>query len=325
MSTVIDIAVAIAVAAFAGILIYCFPSINAWVLIACIGLALLKAYAIGVAIRWMWQVGDHYVAKCLATEMKLPADATSSDCKRAIFAVLATDNFACNLWIFGVHDWKLRSFMQFGEPRRLGVLVHFLRRALFRVEGLLLLGSVVLLLTPKGSAVLALILAFSMLLLVGIMAAEILVGTLFGGIGYSRYMHFALFESRGAFPGRQKFREIVHFMRLMFWAFIAFGAVCESRSDGFIVNRDGQPSRFCQKPDISTRLTNFAELEAFVCTTVATVGYGDTYPDKPWNRTLVAVIHILSMGMILVLLQVVLSSRDESICTHSPEPNPAST
>ena len=228
---------------------------------------------------------------------------------------------------FGVMDWRLFEIIEECEvspsPLRRGVCaaIHYSRECCFSFESLLVIGTLVLALRFYAAYCPnqwlgtddCLALADSLLMagLIGAMAAEILVGHVLMGIGYSQHFH-QWFHRPQPIGQTALLDDIVYFTRLVSYSLLSIAAICQSYfatfggfsgilTTGYLGNVAASPG---------SRFSLFAEFFAFTCTTFATVGYGDVYPNTPPTRLMVAAIHLLTMCMVLVLLQVVLSQRN---------------
>ncbi len=217
--------------------------------------------------------------------------------------------------ILGLLDWKLRVS---------GSTIDWLRYYFFRFNTQSLLASLVLLFTASPSdaqvaftphELRIIVLGALLLLNCFIMGAEILVGNALMGKGYSRFFHpesGRLFTSSS--HGMHHLQEVVNFSRLALTTLIAIASTCTAYSimyhgfNGTSVEVT-LPAGGIQWA--TQRILLWLEFLYFATTTFSTVGFGDIHPNGVGSRALVTIIHFLTFGYVLFLLQTILG-RDES-------------
>jgi hypothetical protein len=153
------------------------------------------------------------------------------------------------------------------------------------------------------------------------MAIEVLIGNALMKCGYTRYFHTWFLEgSETLSRGRTRIGEVANFSVLSLIALVVISAVCTNyfiMFDGFSGVKPPQ-DKMTHLGKMSENAKLWVEFFYFATTTFCTVGFGDIVPSDISARVLVTLVHFLTFGYVLFLLQVLLSQQGEGL----PELNP---
>lgn len=295
---------------------------------------IFKLWALLDGIGWLWNADARVRARLSAADAALDhpqhpepnagnnaaAEPTAEQCQAIVFSEL--ERTAFGRYPCGVMDWRwLKTIDSYRTDKKTirAFFLQFLRDTFYRFESLVVYAVLALIfrsykqhlednLSPGD--MLSIALSFMSSCLVIAMATEILVGHVMLDYGYSRYFHRKLVH-RPRETSRTLLRELWHFSRLVALSLCFIASACQSYYATF-GGFHGIATKGFGGATIATlweRLSLFAEFFSFVCTTFATVGYGDVFPDTIATRLIVSAIHLYTMAMVLVLLQVVVSGR----------------
>lgn len=294
----------------------------------------LKAAALRAGLIWIWVHGQSVLNTWVIKDEDTPEDATEFARRQIVFGELqVTDCAQPVAWSpLGVIDWRwlkaVDEFRASSSPCRqlCGDFLSCLRDLFFRFESLMVWAALFLICRDYGSSqewsiasasaeAASLLISLMVVCLICMMSIEVLIGNAILKPGYSRYFHRRIGDGRVNWNDRRVLIvEVRHFARLAAFSLLALAAVCQSY---FATWSGFHGISTCKLrwegvflDNVSGRLELFVQFLSFVVTTFATVGYGDIYPNSSMSRLLVGVVQIVSMGMILVLLQVVLTQKE---------------
>ncbi len=322
---------------------FCIASDTACVwFVPLIGLLLCKLVAISEGIGWIWMQGPKWCRRLPKRDLRL-SQASAFERKQMVYRVFSV--FRPSWWLLGIMDWKWFAAIDFLRTRNnrglnfAGWLLALTRTTLFRVENLLLFGTLMLALRPYSPSdgidtleVLAFLSSFLLMLLIAFMGTEVFIGNVILQLGYSRYFHLRFERDQTHWNDpRDRVREVRHFVRFALLSVLTFTAICQSyygtrfsfdgiKATGWYgdsLQPIGQKGQWLAElwSFLIVRGRLFAEFLYFMSTTFTTIGYGDIYAKCVGSRVLMIAIHCLTIAMVLVLLQTILTvgapSEDE--------------
>lgn len=278
-----------------------------------------KAASMIFAIGWIWHSGQRFVLNFQEWESERAR--SESELQMELFTRLDIASsafppfgiFDCR-WFKQLNEWNSRG----GLSRTLAVLLQWVRHVFYRFEALMVLSTLALIFhpdLPSNLPIRCLAAAISVGVAINItaMGLEVLVGNVIMGPGYDRYCHRHLKDNPEIeeSEGHALLISVRNFARLAGFSLMAVAAVFQSlHAQAEYKGFAGTNWEEFQHISPYDRLREYGEFAAFTMTTFATVGYGDVHPDKTWTRLCVAYLHLLGMGMILVMLQLLLTKRD---------------
>lgn len=308
-----------------GATILCLTQFGAWVASPMLFfleiLLLAKIFALAKGVSWIWHRGSSALTELRSmdegTASESPAMRRIAICR--FFEKEQQDAPGAYQAPLGLFDcsWRKRvdELTTEGKTGK-SAFRHYLREFTFRTETLLILTACTLIgcsflgdyLTGNGSwCVRAGVLALAV---VALMACEMLVGNVLMGQLYSRYCHFHFTDEPLNSPQEHgRVRQIINLFTFIVIFVFAMSSVCQVYFEAFGGFTAGK--QLSAEANISKFGRTIAFL-SFAWTTFTTTGYGDIAPDQAESRLLVILIQMLSAGVVLVLLQVMLTASSSS-------------